>query len=122
MVNIFISACLIIVTAATGIVSDIDIYRTGGAIVVGHGGPSFQLNGMIWGDYKAHEYGHYVQQQEMGSSRYYLCVAIPSVIANGVDILLCLSGVPSDRVDKAYYKLPWEVEATLLGKQFRIEN
>jgi hypothetical protein len=114
--ELFISTMLIVCTAFAGVFFNADIYEYGGAIVVDFGNPMMQINGILWGGVNAHEYGHYLQQQQMGNKEYYAKVAIPSLLASGYYGLRYLIGNKGDA--KAYLALPWEAEATRLGKQF----
>ena len=112
-----ISTLLIICISAVGVIRDIDIYNYHGALVVDFWKPAFQINGIIFGGLSDHEYGHYLQQQILGNKTYYYSVAIPSMIANITTFGLgAIIGV--DTATQLYFSLPWEAEATRLGKQF----
>lgn len=104
------SALLIISTAICGIIDDdISVYGWNGALVVEFWKPCFQLNGMIFGGLSAHEYGHYVQQKEMGNGLYYVSIVAPSVLTNILTIPLGGIG------PTIYRNIPWEKNATNVG-------
>jgi len=114
--ELFISAVLIIATSFIGIVGDVDIYNYCGALTIDFGNPMIQINGILWGGVSDHEYGHYLQQQQMGNTEYYATVCIPSLLASGYYGVRYL--FENRGRAEVYLALPWEAEATRLGKQF----
>ena len=56
-----------------------------------------------------HEYGHILQEQEMGTFKYFFIVAIPSVSFN------YLSLNTKYHTEEYYYNLPWEYDADIRG-------
>ena len=55
-----------------------------------------------------HEYGHILQQKELGHDKYIIAVAIPSVT------FFSLQG-NNDWIVENYYNLPWEYDADIRG-------
>lgn len=106
------TAILIIATCLSAICFDADIYEINHAIVCDFGIPLFQLNGMIFGGYSAHEYGHYLQQAEIGNEHYYIMIVAPSVIANIYDFIQY--PITHQLID--YHSLPWEKDADIRAK------
>ncbi len=63
-----------------------------------------------------HEYGHILQERELGTGRYFVQVAIPSVIG----CVLYNSG--NDFIRANYFNLPWERDADRRGNVTRDEH
>jgi len=112
MITHTISAVLILAVCIVGMFTPVDIDTQGGALVVDFGTPIFQLNGMIFGGYSAHEYGHYMQQRDIGDAAYYASVVVPSVLTN---IVWGVAAVGFDtwlfRPDEYTDLFPWEADA-----------
>ena len=80
--------------------------------------PSFQLNGVIFGNSDKHEYGHYLQQKDIGNLEYYCKVAIPSAISAPLSVIPVLLKLQSvDEAIENYYALPWEADADRRSKE-----
>ena len=62
-----------------------------------------------------HEYGHYVQEQDLGSLKYLLFIALPSVISCGTDMIF------NHLSSTEYHSLPWEYTANLFGRVSRTD-
>ena len=59
-----------------------------------------------------HEYGHFLQEQEMGTVAYFFDVGIPSIIYNLIS--------RSNKVVRLnYYNMPWEYDADMRGGVIR---
>jgi hypothetical protein len=78
-------------------------------------GPGFQLSGVIVvtntdvGSWTMdHEYGHALQQREMGIKQYLAVVGLSSIIGN-------ISGVLGMTDYRQYHSLPWERDADERG-------
>ena len=56
-----------------------------------------------------HEYGHYVQEQSLGTIKYLFGIALPSISVN------CRNMFFKDISNSEYYSMPWEVTADLFG-------
>ncbi len=109
-----VTTALILGIAIVGMFIPPDISYHDGALVVDYGHPFFQLNGVIFGGYNSHEYGHYLQQQDMGENVYYVAVAIPSSIVNMIDVTNYL--LTKRCIKRAtYMSFPWERDATERG-------
>ncbi len=90
-----------------------------GALVIRHSSDnltSWQIFGVIFLNTDVnsvntlnHEYGHYLQEKQLGSVQYIGRVAIPSVLTCGFSMYI--KKVPSE----VYYSLPWEYTADALG-------
>lgn len=120
-VSLGISACLIILTAFVGMLVPLEIESRGGALVVDVGSPMFQMNGIIFGGYSDHEYGHYLQQRDMTREEYLLTVAVPSVSANVVGVsyyLITGDHIGPDASNEEYRSRPWEGDADLRADRF----
>lgn len=92
------------ISISTSLVADNAAYQMSGTI---HVSESWANNGFSVYDF-AHEYGHYLQQVDMGTYKYITDVAIPSVYSASQD--------PSNHSSK-----PYEQQATNLGNQY-LEN
>lgn len=55
-----------------------------------------------------HEYGHILQEKELGTGLYFAAVAPPSVSCNYIPVL---NKYPAEY----YYSLPWEYDADMRG-------
>ena len=62
-----------------------------------------------------HEYGHTLQQEEIGTIRYLSYVALPSIVIN---VVSRKSKVIADN----YYNFPWEYDADMRGGVYRPEH
>ena len=132
MISIAISAVQVLTICIMGLFAPVEISSHAGALVVEspllevtdqYGREkdiSFHVNGIIFGAFDEHEYGHYLQQRKIGNRAYYLTVAVPSVVVNILQILSLPFGGPPDSFD--YYLLPWEYDATILGNQWRTQH
>jgi len=61
-----------------------------------------------------HEYGHTLQEEELGLAKYLAGVAVPSIVVNVISRF-------DDEVKKNYYKYPWEADADRRGGVTRDE-
>jgi len=115
--GIAVTAVLVIATCVVGMVDPGSVTFYEGATVVNVGRRSFgfQINGFIFrttpsardvfghdADRLAHEYGHYLQQIEMGED--YVIVVVSSLILSS----LGLAGAVDDA---GYYGTVWEADA-----------
>jgi len=118
MITHAVTTVLILVISIAGAISPAPIEYVGGTLVVDYGIPMFQLNGVIFGGFSAHEYGHHLQQMELGDMVYYATVVLPSVAVN---IAWALSAYVFDdplfRVDRYYEIVPWERSANELARE-----
>jgi len=72
------------------------------------------INGAIFGGLSNHEYGHYLQQVELGDAAYYSTVVLPSLLVFWGKIgIAAITGEATSVA--AYHSLPWEAEADRLG-------
>ena len=91
------------------------------ALVIKHSGEnisSFAILGIIFlnrntpeDKYKQtldHEYGHILQEKELGTGLYFAAVALPSVSCNYIPVL-------NKYAAEYYYSLPWEYDADMRG-------
>jgi hypothetical protein len=109
-----ISALAIISICVIGMVAPTTIENHSGALVVRFvDEPMFQLNGLIFGKYHEHEYGHFLQQKDIGDLAYYTTVAIPSALTNiGMAVAAIINPYVFLDSDE-YYALPWEADANI---------
>jgi hypothetical protein len=115
MTTHLVSTVLILFVAISGaIVGPPAIEYISGCMVIDYGVPMFQLNGMIFGGYSDHEYGHSLQQREMGDVAYYASVVAPSVATN---MIWGVSAYVFDtwlfRPDEYTDFCPWEADANM---------
>lgn len=80
---------------------------------------SFQFGGTIYlhtRDFDEitlkHEYGHYVQEQELGTVAYLIGIFAPSALCSAYSNYKYIS-------DEKYYSLPWEITAESFGDVHR---
>ena len=59
-----------------------------------------------------HEYGHILQEKELGTKNYISAVALPSVVYNALSR-------ESDILRRNYYNMPWEYDADRRGGVYR---
>ena len=112
-----VSAGLIILTCIVGMFVPVEFENQGGALVVDFGLPMFQINGMIFGGQSLHEYGHYLQQNDIGNIEYYATVAVPSVTTNAIWLTnYIITGESLFSCDE-YHALSWEADANLRSTQ-----
>ena len=89
---------------------------TRGVLVVDYGVPMFTVNGVMFGGYSDHEYGHHLQQEERGDKTYYATVALPAVVGN---IVQGFGYMRTGNRILDYYSLPWEADATRRAKELQ---
>jgi len=120
MITHAVTTVLILVISITGMISPTALDYTRGVLVVDYGVPMFTLNGVMFGGYSKHEYGHHLQQNDMGDEEYYAAVAVPSVIGN---IIWATSAYifddPICMVKEYQTYFPWEADATRRAKELQ---
>lgn len=123
MVTHLISTIQILVVCIVGMISPISVESIDDVLVVNSDilqgqnyTVQFALNGMMIGGYSDHEYGHHLQQSDMGNEEYYTTVAVPSLIFN---VLMSIEPMESRFVRKAkYHRLPWEADANMRAMEY----
>jgi len=120
--NLTLTVALFIAWSICGVVNPDYATEYEGALVtylpVEHG-MSFQLSGFIFSSQESqhngmilHEYGHYLQQQDMGFDTYAITVGVPSIVSSAISkIHHAITGEWGD-----YYLLPWEADANRRAK------
>ena len=123
-----VSTVLILAVCVAGMVWDVDISYSSGAVVIKGAPFQFQLNGMIWGYDSAHEFGHLRQQQYYGDEVYYFLSFLSLPVSGIINASYRNADTDQQRVGliNLYYRRPWEANAQsfadLEDKQWRIEQ
>ena len=115
-----VSAVSIIMVAVIGMFMGVDVSYHGGAVVATFGDQTdgwWCINGMIFGAYDDHEYGHYLQQREIGDMAYYTTVAIPSFAGSCAIVAKALLIGPISMTE--YHRLPWEADANRRAAEYK---
>ena len=97
-------------------ISPTDAEYNRGVLVVDYGAPMFQLNGVIFGGYSDHEYGHHLQQQDVGDEAYYATVVVPSLLLNGYQLLDYL--ITENNHVSYYHGVSWEADANTRAMEY----
>jgi RHS repeat-associated protein len=87
-------------------ISGLDSWSIGGIIFLNHNRDDYSYN--YRQDLLNHEYGHILQEKELGTLKYFFAIAIPSVTFN-------LLSDYSDFLKNNYYNMPWEYDADMRG-------
>ena len=118
-----ITTVLILITCIAGAIAPAPIYGTGQVLVVDYGVPMFQLNGLVFGGYSSHEFGHHLQQQDMGDEAYYATVVVPSILGNLVwAVSAYILDSPICMVHEYYDFFPWEHDANVRSTKWLTER
>ena len=124
VIRLVMSVVSLLSLCVQGVVSPGAVSTDGPCPVVVVGWPisAFSISGITFvnADYVAmvglfpHEYGHALQEREIGTVQYLTTVAAPSISANVVGVVkLLLTQSYSSPV--AYHRLPWEADADVRG-------